>query len=171
MNTALPRTFHLQRHRDVSGVSGTGIVALGVHWPDGTATVRWLGDRPSTVVWGSIADAEHVHGHQGATELVWHDQQQPPAEGVFVRGFRLHLRDGQVLHGVQWPDGRALVADDSEAGLVTAAGSVDQLLAGGYHGARLEWAPTTHAPLASCTCTLADPCPTCPPMNAPGSAS
>ncbi len=72
----LPRRFHLMRHRDVSGISGTGVVALGVRWPDGTASVRWLGDRPSIVFWdrGGMADAEHVHGHAGATEVVWDDE-------------------------------------------------------------------------------------------------
>ncbi|WP_435610874.1 hypothetical protein [Streptomyces sp. C10-9-1] len=91
--------------------------------------------------------------------------QQPPAEGEFVRGFRLHLRDGQVLDGAAFPAGRALVADDSEAGLVTAAGSVDQLLAGGYHGARLEWAPTapaaSTAPLAAGLPLVQGRCPAC----------
>lgn len=71
---SLPRRFHLQRHHDVSGVSGTGTVALGVLWPDGTASVRWLGDRPSIVFWDSMADAEAVHGHGGATEIVWDDE-------------------------------------------------------------------------------------------------
>ncbi|WP_251072194.1 hypothetical protein [Streptomyces sp. ISL-43] len=67
------RRFHLLRHQDISGVSGTGIVAVGVLWPDGTASVRWLGERPSTVHWDRIADAKAVHGHGGATEIVWDD--------------------------------------------------------------------------------------------------
>ncbi|WP_432247688.1 hypothetical protein ACRAR1_06995 [Streptomyces sanyensis] len=66
--------------------------------------------------------------------------------GQHARGFRLHLYGGEVLHGVQWPDGRALVVDDPEAGLATAAVSVQALLAGGYHGARLEWAPAPTTP-------------------------
>lgn len=72
--TELPRRFQLLRHRDVSGISGTGVVALGVRWPDGTASVRWLGPRPSVVFWDQgMADAEYVHGHGGATEIVWLD--------------------------------------------------------------------------------------------------
>ncbi|MFI8278549.1 hypothetical protein ACIGBH_27485 [Streptomyces sp. NPDC085929] len=67
------RRFHLLRHADVSGVSGTGIVADGVLWPDGTASLRWRGERPSTVHWDRIADAKAVHGHGGATEIVWDD--------------------------------------------------------------------------------------------------
>ncbi|MCX5197197.1 hypothetical protein OOK31_25420 [Streptomyces sp. NBC_00249] len=69
-----PRRFCLLRHTDIAGVSGTGIVADGVLWPDGTASLRWKGEKPSTVHWDRIADAEAVHGHGGATEIVWLDQ-------------------------------------------------------------------------------------------------
>lgn len=70
-----PRLFHLQRDHDVSGVSGTGRVADGVLWPDGSVTIRWRGERPSSVHWDRLDDAEHVHGHQGATRIVWADAQ------------------------------------------------------------------------------------------------
>ncbi|MGW7247731.1 hypothetical protein [Streptomyces decoyicus] len=66
-----PRIFALHRDRDISGVSGTGIVADGCAWPDGTVSIRWRGASPSTVSWNSVADAEHVHGHGGATRIVW----------------------------------------------------------------------------------------------------
>lgn len=69
-----PRLFHLQRDHDVSGVSGTGRVADGVLWPDGTVSLRWIGARPSVVFWDRLEDAEHVHGHGGATRIVWTDQ-------------------------------------------------------------------------------------------------
>ncbi|WP_372344671.1 hypothetical protein [Streptomyces sp. KL116D] len=71
----MSRRFHLQRDHDVTGVSGTGRVAEGVLWTDGTASVRWLGERPSTVHWDDIAHAEHVHGHGGATRIVWDDPE------------------------------------------------------------------------------------------------
>ncbi|MFE9736147.1 hypothetical protein ACFYO9_37475 [Streptomyces sp. NPDC005863] len=71
----MSRRFHLQRDHDVTGVSGTGRVAEGTLWSDGTASVRWLGDRPSTVAWDNIADAEHVHGHGGHTHIVWDDPE------------------------------------------------------------------------------------------------
>ncbi len=75
-----PRRFHLQRTTDVTGVSGTGRVADGILWPDGTASVRWTGQRPSIVFWdGGIADAEHVHGHGGHTAIVWDDPEPAPA--------------------------------------------------------------------------------------------
>lgn len=68
-----PRRFHLQRDIDITGASGTGRVADGVLWPDGTVSVRWRGPRPSTVTWDRLADAIAVHGHGGATRIVWDD--------------------------------------------------------------------------------------------------
>ncbi|MCK9896952.1 hypothetical protein [Frankia sp. AgB32] len=68
-----PRRFQLDRQVDVSGVSGTGIVADGVRWPDGSADVRWRGDRPSAVHWDRMEHAEQIHGHGGATRIVWLD--------------------------------------------------------------------------------------------------
>lgn len=70
---AAPRLFTLERDHDVTGVSGTGTVADGVLWPDETVSIRWRGDRPSTVFWDSLEHAEHVHGHEGATRIVWAD--------------------------------------------------------------------------------------------------
>lgn len=67
------RRFELHRDHDVSGVSGTGVVADGVEWPDGSVSIRWRGERPSIVFWHSLADAEQVHGHGGATRFVWLD--------------------------------------------------------------------------------------------------
>lgn len=65
------RLFQLVRDVDVTGVSGTGTVADGVVFPDGTTVLRWRGDRQSTVVWPSIADVEAIHGHGGATRVEW----------------------------------------------------------------------------------------------------
>lgn len=65
------RLFYLERHEDVSGVSGTGTVADGVEFDDGTVVIHWRGDDRSTVVWASIEAAERVHGHDGKTSFVW----------------------------------------------------------------------------------------------------
>jgi hypothetical protein len=67
------KRFHLQRDEDVTGVSGVGVVADGVVWPDGAVAIRWRGPRPSTVHWATLADAEWVHGHGGSTRFVWDD--------------------------------------------------------------------------------------------------
>ncbi|MFJ3923050.1 hypothetical protein [Streptomyces sp. NPDC090022] len=91
------RRFHLLRHADVSGVSGTGIVADGILWPDGTASLRWRGERPSTVHWDRISDAKAVHGHGGATEIVWDDNGSDA--GRLARIAEAHSKD-QAGHGM-----------------------------------------------------------------------
>jgi hypothetical protein len=67
------RRFHLERDHDVTGASGTGRVADGVLWPDGTVAVRWRGERASSVHWDRVEDAIAIHGHGGATRIVWDD--------------------------------------------------------------------------------------------------
>jgi hypothetical protein len=69
------RRFRLVRHQDVSGVSGTGVVAHGVEWPDGTVSMRWAvpGLPPSFANWESLEAILAVHGHQGKTEVEWID--------------------------------------------------------------------------------------------------
>lgn len=81
LSNANPRTFHLQRNEDVTGVSGSGRVANGVQWPDGTVTVKWLGKYTSEVSWPrGIEAVEAVHGHDGKTVVVWHDTLPAPTE-------------------------------------------------------------------------------------------
>ncbi len=65
-------TFVLRRMVDVSGVSGTGVVADGVLFPDGKAVTRWrpgLVGVAQTCVWDSVQHVRRVHGHGGATRL------------------------------------------------------------------------------------------------------
>ncbi|MBM0235942.1 hypothetical protein JNW88_00370 [Micromonospora sp. ATA32] len=80
------RRFELHRDHDVSGVSGTGVVADGVRWPDGSVSIRWRGERPSIVFWHSLADAEQVHGHGGATRFMWLDDG-PANDDAEARGY------------------------------------------------------------------------------------
>lgn len=65
--------FVLRRTEDVTGVSGTGIVADGVIFPGGMkAVTRWRGGTTGvaqTCVWDSIQDVKTVHGHNGATQI------------------------------------------------------------------------------------------------------
>lgn len=69
-----PRRFQLHRERDLTGVSGVGIVADGCRFPDGVAVVHWRGEHRSTVVWSEgMGAVEAVHGHEGATRIVWID--------------------------------------------------------------------------------------------------
>jgi len=66
------KTFILRRNTDVTGVSGTGVVAEGVVFTDGRVALRWtVGEHRSTVLWDSIDSVRVIHGHDGATEIVW----------------------------------------------------------------------------------------------------
>lgn len=67
------RRFYLRREVDVTGFSGTGIVADGVQFSDGVVVIHWRGEHRSTVVWDNIESARIVHGHDGATRVVWED--------------------------------------------------------------------------------------------------
>lgn len=74
------RTFVLYRDVDVTGISGTGPVADAVVFPDGVTVMRWRdvagpnadrGVRPTIVVHESPESVEALHGHGGATRIVW----------------------------------------------------------------------------------------------------
>jgi len=65
------RTFVLERDTDVSGVSGTGTVCEGVQFSDGRCVMRWLGGLSSVAIYDSSDDLLAIHGHDGATRLVW----------------------------------------------------------------------------------------------------
>ena len=65
------KTFNLVRATDVTGISGTGIVAQGVEFDDGTCSMRWLTETASTGFYSSIADLVFIHGHNGATKVEW----------------------------------------------------------------------------------------------------
>lgn len=66
------RTFTLHRDHDISGISGTGTVAEGIEFTDGTCAIRWLvGNHHSTVVWADLKSVKVIHGHNGSTQIVW----------------------------------------------------------------------------------------------------
>ncbi|BCJ35490.1 hypothetical protein Athai_29930 [Actinocatenispora thailandica] len=70
----LPRLFALWRHRDPTGQSGTGIVLFGVAFPGGPVLTRWRGLTTGIYqlgLWNNVEEVLAVHGHHGATELVW----------------------------------------------------------------------------------------------------
>lgn len=67
------KRFKLIREKDVSGVSGTGVVAIGVVFPNHKAVVEWFGVTPSTTLFSSVVDIESIHGHDGATRIEYID--------------------------------------------------------------------------------------------------
>ena len=76
------RLFALVREHDVSGISGTGVVAEGVEFSDGTVVLRWLQAgtarpdhvKPTTVVHDDIDSVIGLHAHNGATRIVYVDE-------------------------------------------------------------------------------------------------
>jgi hypothetical protein len=67
------RRFELIRDEDITGISGTGVVAWGVEFPDGKVVTRWNGDIAQISVWERIDDVAAIHGHEGATRIEWMD--------------------------------------------------------------------------------------------------
>jgi len=72
------RAFQLHRATDVTGVSGTGIVAEGVEFTDGTVALRWIGKNPTSVVFHDhgIESVRTIHGHDGLTDVRFVDLER-----------------------------------------------------------------------------------------------
>jgi hypothetical protein len=66
-----PRNFILLRKADMTGVSGTGIVAVGSVMPTGYVALTWLSEHSSWVWYESIEKVAAIHTHHGASEIVW----------------------------------------------------------------------------------------------------
>lgn len=69
------RRFLLVRKRDLTGVSGTGIVAEGAMFSSGLSVLRWLREPHAVGMYQSISDLIAVHGHEGATQVQFIDQE------------------------------------------------------------------------------------------------
>ena len=85
-----PWRFRLRRNDDVTGVSGTGYVADGVRFGDGTHVLRWRTSHRSTAIYASGEDVVAIHGHDGKTALEWIDD--PPSD-AFLRGAQDAIQD------------------------------------------------------------------------------
>ncbi|MFD9950825.1 hypothetical protein ACFWYW_58975 [Nonomuraea sp. NPDC059023] len=107
------RRFRLRRVEDVSGVSGTGIVAEGVAFSDGWTVLQRLGrepmNEPTIVTWlnNGHEGVVKVHGHNGSTRVEWIDIPNPIPEPDYASAWT-ELR-GYVEHAVQ--DGSGIDAD------------------------------------------------------------
>lgn len=68
-----PRRWQLVRKKDVTGMSGTGVVAEGIQFRDNSVAYKWR-TSPSTVQFAeSIHDVQHIHGHSGNTRVEFID--------------------------------------------------------------------------------------------------
>ena len=61
--------FILERKKDESGISGTGIVAEGIIFSDGSVAYRWLTDTPTTTLAANIEVVRKLHSHDGKTKI------------------------------------------------------------------------------------------------------
>jgi hypothetical protein len=96
--------FQLVRREDETGISGTGVVAYGAAFPDGTAVLRWDTKVNSTVFYNSIEDLKTIHGHGGKTVLMWLDVPPPADFGSVwpeLRGYvQQAVEDGSQINPV-----------------------------------------------------------------------
>lgn len=83
------RVFYLVRIEDETGISGTGIVAEGVRWSDGSCSLRFVSKTPGFINFEGVPEdadiqrigdrhVKQVHGHQGKTKVVWADADEIP---------------------------------------------------------------------------------------------
>lgn len=102
------RRFYLDRSEDVSGTSGTGAVVEGVEFSDGSVALRWLTHLSSWAHYRSIEECVEIHGHGGATNLVWVDEEPSrPRDyaSANVRWFKQPLgRKWHLSSGDLWDD-------------------------------------------------------------------
>lgn len=73
LSTVVPtaRLFHLVRQSDISGVSGTGVVAIGTEYPNGKCTISWLHEVSCIGVYDSMSQLITIHGHEGRTTVAY----------------------------------------------------------------------------------------------------
>ena len=141
MTERRPQTFALDRTTDVSGVSGTGRVADGCCWPDGTVSIRWRGRHPSIVHWADMAAVEDIHGHAGATTITWDTAQATTPTGKLaaalmdiaqgdIEGWDPHVMDQALRSAVAHIPGLLAERDrarDTAATLETELSRLDDL--------------------------------------------
>ena len=68
----------LLRHEDETGVSGAGIVADVVEFPDGLCIAHWRSTTPSTLIFPNLKQMIAVHGHRGKTEAIFFAELPAP---------------------------------------------------------------------------------------------
>ena len=80
------KTFELHRDADATGISGTGIVAEGVIFEDGTVALRWKTAHKSTTIYADIGTLRAIHGHEGQTRIVY-------TGNAYIRGRHEAMQD------------------------------------------------------------------------------
>lgn len=63
------KLIQLTRYEDVSGVSGTGLVAEGIMFRNGQCVISWLGEHSSLEIHPNLQSIIDIHGHGGKTKV------------------------------------------------------------------------------------------------------
>lgn len=71
------KRFKLNRIKDSTGVSGTGIIAAGAEFPSGRCVLEWQTNSSSIAIYKDKDEMMSVHGHGGDTRLEWLDEGDP----------------------------------------------------------------------------------------------
>lgn len=92
----MKRSFKLLRFQDLTGTSGTGVVAQGETQPDGSTIMRWIvqanlanGSKREirTVThYETWQDVVLLHGHGGRTILRWDDTGESVSDWDLLGG-------------------------------------------------------------------------------------
>jgi len=64
------KEFYLLRAEDISGISGTGLVARGCVFPSGVAILEFNSLHSSINHYKSLNDVLLIHGHDGKTKIM-----------------------------------------------------------------------------------------------------
>ena len=67
------RRFILRRSEDVSGTSGTGVVAEGVEFSNGQVAIHWISQLESVNIYANVKVLDTLHGHDNRTVIEWID--------------------------------------------------------------------------------------------------
>lgn len=74
------KPFYLLRKVDVTGTSGTGIVAMGAILPSGKVVMEWTAsNHVSWNMYNNINDIDLINGHDGSSEIIMGDPVETKA--------------------------------------------------------------------------------------------
>lgn len=62
--------FYLLRTKDISGVSGCGIIAQGVIFSSNRCVVEWKMPFMTITIFSNIEELKMIHSHGGATKVI-----------------------------------------------------------------------------------------------------
>lgn len=87
------KRFEMHRQVDETGISGTGHIADGIVFDDGSVVIRWRTENPGTTMFGSLEHAKAVHGHAGKTQFVFRDALLPGEKEVYFCAMCFSVED------------------------------------------------------------------------------